>query len=313
MLPYAEDLDASNIHVQAASDIIFLCGGPLTDISELNPASLRDAFFKIIDYEPLKKKVILNAEEVTRGISFFEYYDNILDFETDLAQIVKLIILFSESEGSLAELGAFAVIDEIAQRLFVIVRQKYWEALSFVRLGPLRLIEHKHGRESIYVIEDSEIGIRNDSAALVDKTALGSFLEEPLTVRLRKPRDPTTFDPRRSGHVIKLIVGLVQEYGALEVREIEYLLRLLKSERTAGKIRSYLHCAEAVGWLRKLSKGSNDFFIAKKTKQDAATIPSKPAAAIKNKTRRRLLIREHWRATDVLRHNGIAQIFGETA
>lgn len=312
VIPYAEDLDASKIHVQAASDVIFLCGGPFSNLADPIPLSLRDAFLKIVDYEPLKDRVVINAEEITSGYSFPDHYDNILDFETDLAQIVELIVLFSESEGSLAELGAFAMIDEIAQRLFVIVRQKHWEAQSFVRLGPLRRIERKYDREYIFVIEDSDVGMQGDSAAFVDKKALGALLETPLTVRLKKPRDPTTFDPSRSGHVIKLIVGLVQEYGALEVGEIDYLLRLLKSERTEASIRSYLLCAEAVGWLRKLSRGSSDFFVAKKTNLDTATIPSKPGAKERNKTRRRLLIREHWKATDALRHKGITQVFGGT-
>jgi hypothetical protein len=233
-----------------------------------------------------------------------------LDFETDLAQIVELIILFSESEGSLAELGAFAMIDEIAQRLFVIVRQVHWQNPSFIKLGPLRRIERKYGREFIYVVDDDDVGMRHGRADSIDKATLGSLLKEPLTIRLQKPRDPTTFDSNRSGHVIKLVVGLVQEYGALEVAEIEYLLRLLNCVRTAAEIRSYLLCAEAVGWLTKVSKGSNDFFVAEKTRLDAATIPSKPTAEIKNKARRRFLIREYWKANDGLRHKGITQVFG---
>lgn len=140
MLPYSEDLDADGIHVQAASDVVFLCGGPYSDISEPIPLSLRDAFLKISEYSPLKERVLLLAEDVTKADSFSDSYDNILEFETDLAQIVELIILFCESEGSLAEFGAFAMIDEIAKRLFVVVRQMHWKANSFVRLGPLRLI-----------------------------------------------------------------------------------------------------------------------------------------------------------------------------
>ncbi len=138
-----------------------------------------------------------------------------------------MIILFCESEGSLAELGAFAVIDEIAQRLFVVVREKHWEEMSFIKLGPLRLIEHEHGRESIYVIDDEHVGIRGNSASAVKPETLKDQLIEPLTVRLEKPREPTTFDANRSGHVIKLVVGLIQEYGALQITEISALLKSL--------------------------------------------------------------------------------------
>jgi hypothetical protein len=309
-LPYAQDLDADGIHVQAASDVIFLCGGPYSDITELIPRSLRDAFLKINDYPPLKKRVLLLAEDVTRAYSFFDSYDNILEFETDLAQIVELIILFCESEGSLAELGAFAMIDEIAKRLFVIVRQMHWKVDSFVRLGPLRLIERKYSRDAICVVEDDDVGIKNHSTAQVDKNVLGALLQEQLTKQLQKPREPTTFDPSRSGHVIKLVVGLVQEYGALAASEIESLLQLLNATRPPKDIQSYLLCASAVGWLEKISKGPNDYFVAKKTRMDAATIPSKPNAEVKNKARRRLLIREHWKKTDTLRHKGIAQVYG---
>lgn len=196
VLPYSQDLDADKIHVQAASDVVFLCGGAHSDLSEAIPLSLRDAFLKILDYPPLKDRVLIQAEDITQDYSFFDYYDNILDFETDLAQIVELIILFCESEGSLAELGAFAMIDEIAQRLFVVVRQKHWNLPSFIKLGPLRRIERKYGREAIYVVEDDDVGMVGDSAARVEKNALGSLLSSPLTIRLQKPRDPTTFDQR---------------------------------------------------------------------------------------------------------------------
>jgi hypothetical protein len=309
-LPYSEDLDANNIHVQAPSDVIFLCGGRYSDISVAIPLSLRDAFLKIVDFPPLRDRILIQAEEVTAQFSFFDYYDNILDFESDLAQIVELILLFCESEGSLAELGAFATIEEIAQRLLVIVRQKHWNANSFIRLGPLRLIERKYGREFIYVVEDNDVGIEEDSVAKVDKNALASLLTAPITIRFQRLGEPTTFDAGRSGHVIKLTVGLVQEYGTLDLEEISFLLELLNSARTLKEIQGYLLCAESVGWLKKISKGTTDYFVAMKTRTDAANIQSKSSAKIKNKTRRRVLIRDHWRKTDELRHRSIAQIFG---
>ena len=284
MLPYSEDLDAEKIHVQVPTRVIFLCGGPVSNLSETVPRSLRDAFYKILDNPVLRKRDLLLAEEITARLAVFDNYKNILELETDLAQIVELIVLFCESEGSLAELGAFAVIDEIAQRLFVVVREKHWEELSFIKLGPLRLIEQQHGRESIYVIDDDEVGIRGDSVSDVKPDSLKDQLLKPLTIRLERPREPTTFDSTRSGHVIKLVVGLVQEYGALQVAEIRTLLRDLNvTSTTEEKIYSYLFCAENVGWLKKVSKGSVDYFVAVATKIDAAIIHSKSSAQEKNR------------------------------
>lgn len=310
MLPYAEDFDTERIHVYSATEVVFLCGGPFSDISEPTPRSLRDAFLKILDFAPLRDRVLLQAEEITSAFSFFHDYDNILDFETDLAQVVELIILFCESEGSLAELGAFAMIDEIAQRLFVIVRHDHWDELSFVKLGPLRRLENKFGRASIYVLEESDVGMEGDDASHVDKDILAGLLNAPLSARLQREREPSTFDPTRSGHIIKLIVGLIQEYGALVLDEIVSLLALLNAGRTNEQVRGYLLCGEAVGWLRKVSRGSNDYFVAVRTRFEAAAIPLKKTAEIKNKTRRRFLIREHWKQADPERHRGIVQVFG---
>jgi hypothetical protein len=90
VLPYATDLDAEKIHVQAPSSIIFLCGGQLSDISEATPLSLRDAFLKILDNPILRARDLILAEEITQDFSFFDKYSDILEFETDFAQIVEL-------------------------------------------------------------------------------------------------------------------------------------------------------------------------------------------------------------------------------
>jgi len=301
-------LDAEGIHVQSASDIIFLCGGQRSDISDPTPLSLRDAFLKILDNPILHRRDLVQAEDITDNISFFNKYEDILEFETDIAQIVELIILFCESEGSLAELGAFAMIEEIASRLFVVVREKHWNKYSFIKLGPLRRIEKKYGRDSIFLIDDVEVGMRGDSAEHVKKDVLKSLLSEPISLRLQKPREPSTFDASRPGHVIKLIVGLVQEYGALEVDEIVDLLRRLNVVKDTADVHRYLLCAQAVGWLKEISKGSSDYFVAVKTKIEAAIISSKESAELKNKQRRRFSIREHWKAHDEQRFKAISQV-----
>lgn len=299
------DLDADRIHVQAPSDIIFLCGGQRSDISEAVPLSLRDAFLKIVNNPATYKRDVIQAEDISATTTFFDTYENILDLETDLAQIVELIILFCESEGSLAELGAFSMISEIASRLFVIVRERHWKDLSFVRLGPLRRLEKRYGRDSIFVIGDAQVGIRGDSVANVDKEALKSLLNLPLSLRLERRREPTTFDSQSSGHVIKLIVGLIQEYGALTALEIREALSILKVEKIDKEIDRYLLCAREVGWLTQVSKGTSDYFVARTNMNLAATLHRKSSADPMNAPRRRLLIREYWAENESLRYSAI--------
>lgn len=296
-------MDVDKIHVQAPSDIIFLCGGQRTDLSEPTPVSLRDAFLKIIDNPVLRKRDLVQAEDISAATTFFDTYENILDLETDLAQIVELIVLFCESEGSLAELGSFSMIHEIASRLFVIVRERHWQDQSFVRLGPLRRLQKQYGRDSIFVIKDGQVGIQGNSVANVDKEILKSLLNSPLTARLERRREPSTFNAEIAGHVIKLIVGLIQEYGALTSDEIRETLADLSVHKQEKEVDRYLLCAREVGWLKQAAQGSHDYFVARNNMKFAATFSSK------NTTqptivgpRRRLLIRDYWALNDTLRH-----------
>ena len=214
MLPFAGDLDGDKIHVQAPSAVVFLCGGQCSPIGSPTPRSLRDAFLKILD-PPLRGRQLVQAEDISALSIFGSHYDDLLLFETDLAQVAELILLFCESEGSFAELGAFSMVEEIASRLMVVVRDKHWVSDSFIKLGPLRALEKRHGASSVYVLDDEDIGMRGASAAHVNLDILKARLQEPLERRLAQTREPTTFDPGRGGHRIKLMVGLIQEYGAL--------------------------------------------------------------------------------------------------
>ncbi|PDT06371.1 hypothetical protein CO666_01800 [Rhizobium chutanense] len=272
---------------------------------------MRDAFLKILNNPALNGKVLIQAEDITRLGFFSDAYEDILEFETDLAEISEIILLFCESEGSLAELGAFSVIEEIASRMLVIVRDKHWSgegASSFVRLGPLRYLERKHGQSSVFVIDDRDIGVAG-SAAGIRIDVLRDQLQSPLASRLATIRNPTTFSSTRPGHIIKLIVGMVQEYGALTIDEIDELLLKLDVYVPSLKLKGYLLCAEAANWVVKKRKGSDDFYVARPL-PDSVSIVTKTVRAVANKGRRRMAIREHWKAHQPLRYSVITEFYG---
>ena len=296
-------------HVQAPTDVVFLCGGRTSDIGDTKSLSLRDAFLKIYPHPAIDGKDLLQAEDVTVLSIFDEHYSDLLQFETDLAQVTELVLLFCESEGSLAELGAFSMVDEIAQRLLVVIREKYWKSESFVRFGPLRALEKRYGHEYVYVLDDVDINIVGESFEKVDLGSLRDRLHQPIVLRLKKRRELTTFKGTSSGHRIKLAVGLIQEYGALTVDELVSAFGQLGLEASIKSMAAYMLCAEIVKWVSKTRKGSSTFYVARAV-PDAATSFFSDNVATKSKTRRRLDIREHWRKNDPLRHRAITEVVG---
>lgn len=114
--------------------------------SSLEPCeSLRESFWRqtlVAPPEPSRQWLKhLDIPENYEGWWAFSGYSDLLTFERDSCYLARAIILFPESPGALAELGALAVDDWVVDRLLVIVQRQFLEdgaRKSFLNLGPLK-------------------------------------------------------------------------------------------------------------------------------------------------------------------------------
>ena len=106
LLNLFNDLDRAKLRLRRPSKFIFFCGGRLTN-QDGAAASLR--YYLLNDRKisgRLDTDVIL-AERANQLYRDTDYHD-LITFEEDIAKISAMILVVAESEGSLAELGAFA-------------------------------------------------------------------------------------------------------------------------------------------------------------------------------------------------------------
>lgn len=68
---------------------------------------------------------------------------DLLEIESYLARDVAATVVFPESPGSIAELGAFASSPDLSSRLIVVPDPKYPPKKGFIELGPIRHLERK--------------------------------------------------------------------------------------------------------------------------------------------------------------------------
>jgi len=303
MLPLVEDLSADRLHVQAPTNVVFLCGGAYSPKGKGAIKSLRDAFLRVSMHPSLENCELILAEDFTKQFEFSAHYKDILRFEADLAQLAELIVLFCESQGSFAELGAFAHDEEISRRLLVIIRERYAVENSFITLGPLARLKNQ-SESAVFAIEDGSVGISKNSYRKVSLDSLKSILDSPLRIRLERTRERSTFNRRSDGHVIKLIVGLIQEYGALNKAEILFALRQMGLSITSIRLGAFLMCAVAVGWIELSTVGFGNFFVPK-VSSPAAEFHVLPTAQVKGRGKRINHIREYWAHNDKVRFSAI--------
>jgi hypothetical protein len=280
------------------------CGGPI-DVETPKPESLREAFTLVYGRATLKDYATVTPEEFKIFAPDGNYQDW-LSFESEFAQIVDLIVLFSESYGSVAELGAFAMVPEIA--LLVVMDDKYYGDPSFIKLGPVRRLEDKYGKSAVCVLNRQDINISDiTKVADVNLNSFAATLVAAVTKWKSDYKERTTFIPDRPGHLIKLIVGLIQHYGALTETEIEVLLYAMELKVEPKKIPDYLLCAVNANWIVRDKRGVEEYYCALPNIAPAVEYKLRKDLPVeeKDKDRWRARVIEHWRTTDPDRFSSI--------
>ena len=113
---------------------VFLCGADVKDDSKARH-HMAKIFSTHARYE------VLYPEDVFDDLLSGHGQYSLLKMEGILADSVDAIVLFPESPGSFAELGAFSNIDKLACKTIILANKKYRSNKSFINFGPNRLIK----------------------------------------------------------------------------------------------------------------------------------------------------------------------------
>jgi len=230
-------------------------------------ASLRESFWrKTLASIPMAARPWqkdLDIPENHEGWWAFSGYSDLLSFERDSCYLARAIILFPESPGSIAELGALAVDDWIVDRLLVVVQRQFLEDAtrqSFLNLGPLK---RANDRELQCVINtDAKRELPQD-----DVEAISAFLDAKLprvhhTEKL-KLENPT--------HKLLLIADLIDLLMIARPAELQAALGhfglaiALDDLERAVKLLAFFKLARLDKW------GLEKFFV-RRTKADRAWV-----------------------------------------
>lgn len=305
-------MNPATIRVRAPESVVFLCGGIIPTTTAV--VTLRHAFSQILAATPPTYKVILaeTADPLTTDAG----YRDLLDFEADIAGAVGIILLFAESAGSLAELGAFSALEEVAPSLLVVTDDYYYNEKSFIRRGPLKHLEATFSDEWIVVLERADVGIHLDtgSPAALDLLKFDAALRPAIERRLKARPDSELIRSKNNSHIILLIVGLCQEFGALTQTEIRDFVKALTGvQLTPTRLQNFIFCGKLLGWIAEVRKGHNIFFVAELLPNSAIEYNFMSASSARDKARVRTEIRAYWKAAEPHRWRAISAAAAKAA
>lgn len=246
IVDFYRDLNLDKVRFVRPSKEIFLCGGLISPTNTLNPKSVRDYIYRLLQQDnPLGAKLILaeKANNLYRSTT----HGDLITFEEQIAKLVTLIVVITESPGSLAELGAFASIPDVSDKLILIVRHHHANDESFIRYGPIDRIDKKR---------DGLVGffpwlVNEEQAPVLEtldphKDDIISFLKENVT----KAPEAKLFS--RLGHDEKkifTIYWIIFIAYAIPQGQIHEITQAIGLDVPLGEIRNILYSLQLVGWV----------------------------------------------------------------
>ena len=262
---WISSIDLTKTRIVRFPSLIFLCGGPISQ--ENNKFySCRDIFYHYIigsDFR-FKDKIVL-AENI---FQFFEHskYNNLLNFESDLAELSVLTIIFSESPGSIAEFGSFAVLKSVQEKLLIVMHRDDADKNTFIWRGPalyLRDLANKNGKENpitIYEwrkkINEKDIMTQNDFS-IDDAEDLKEIIENILL----KIKKTVTFQKDNLGHILLLMLDILSVVRLATLDEITSLLNLLGINHSKGTVGKHLSLLPSLKLADKKNYGNNVYYF----------------------------------------------------
>ena len=252
MKKYVELINLEKSHIFKSPPIIFLCGGEV-DIKKTTNHSIRNMFMNILGkskFETLAPSIKL-AEEFK---NWHLGYDNLSEFENDIASLSSYIIIILESAGSLTELGLFYANNNLKSKLVVIVREEHFQSDSFIKLGLINPLKEASD-ESVYVYE-----LPLNDIERITVTQIEEIVGDVNELFNNAPKT-SKFNKLDRGHILFLIFQLINLFHALRKIEIKECLSLLGI--TDVNLASSLYILQSLSFIRCARKSQYDFYITR--------------------------------------------------
>ncbi len=205
-------LSQEELFLRAVNQIVFLFGAQKSPTQN----TARDTFF-LYSQKYLPKYKFLLAED------FFKIYNNkqkdLLSIEEELAQFTDCVLIMLESPGTIAELGAFAMNNTLAEIILAVNKIEHRNEKSFINLGPLSKIEKmsKFGKV-IYTDFDSIL----TASDLISNRLEMSLRKKAQRINLSAITD---FNAKRNRKYKMLFLSdLISMFAPININEIYTLL-----------------------------------------------------------------------------------------
>lgn len=142
--------------------------------------------------------------------------DDLLTMENTLAEYSDCIIIILESNGAVAELGAFANRKDLCKIILTINDSKYSEKESFINLGPIKFLNNQSKFKPMI-----ETDLERISTCIESVEERLKVIEKKYRRRIEEPLSTLIRDNKKSR--LYLLHDIIRLFQPINRKEIEYI------------------------------------------------------------------------------------------
>lgn len=257
---FLDSLDLSKTKVDKFPSKIFLCGGPPRESSERKGwASARHfiAEHLRINHPEISQHIVL--AEVHADWRSGRHYKTLLGVEIDIVNLASAIIIFLESAGSIAELGAFSMLDNVKHRIHVFLQDAHSTNHSFINDGIIAHIDDAIPTTRVYTYD-----WKIEGELLADPDGFSEHITsivDNIRNALAQESKPIPLDFKDSGHQMLFLVQMIIVFSALKITEC-YEIMSKVFQLSDDDVQSRVYALERLGMVKMAPYGGNVYYIS---------------------------------------------------
>ena len=258
VVDFAKSIRIDGCKIQRTPSLIFLCGGKTAPGGQYKSA--RDYFNRHLkSKKPTIAARVKLAEEVNEWFQRDDAFPDLLELENYLAHLADITVIFVESPGSIAELGAFANSDDIRPKTLVVLNNSHESDGSFISNGPIRKLSNENeDHVHYYTWDPNDLHSERTKAEFAELTyELVTFLEK---IEAARPRQSTLKTTER-GHTLLLVADLIRMSGVATKSELLECLSILGYEADRALLKRYHSVLQSVGVVTAHRRSNQTFFV----------------------------------------------------
>jgi hypothetical protein len=222
-------------------------------------------------------------------------FADLLEVEEYVADLADLIILFVESPGSIAELGAFSALTTVQPKILAIVNKKFGEP-SFISDGPVRRLQQRLDGSSVYKYLWNPTTARlNDQANLIVFKDLSEEICDILQHREETNPKEQSFNLKSHGHAMLMIADLIDFVFAATMTDIQDCMKGLGRPVDKSDLQKYLFLLKDLKIIGE--EYLNGSFYVSEGRGPYIAYDFKDGAQVKNRERAKFLVRSNLAGT----------------